>query len=58
MVKVYPQGAGSITWPANNRRLDFIKAVDDNLARYFKGEAGLAEATTKATQDANAALAL
>jgi multiple sugar transport system substrate-binding protein len=58
MVKVYPQGAGSITWPANNRRLDFIKAVDDNLARYFKGEAGLAEATTKATQDANVVLGM
>jgi len=58
MVKVYPQGAGPITWPANNRRTEFVKAIDDNLARYFRGQASLAEATTKATQDANAALSL
>ena len=58
MVKVYPQGAGSITWPANNRRLEFVKAIDENLSRYFRGQASLAEATTKATQEANAVLSL
>jgi ABC-type glycerol-3-phosphate transport system substrate-binding protein len=58
MVKVFPRGAGSITWPANNRRLEFVKAIDENLSRYFRGQASLAEATTKATQDANAVLAL
>ena len=49
MVKVFPRGAGSITWPANNRRLEFVKAIDENLTRYFRGQASLAEATTKAT---------
>jgi multiple sugar transport system substrate-binding protein len=58
MVKVYPQGAGSITWPANNRGLEFVKAIDDNLTPYFRGQASLAEATTKATQAANAVLSL
>ncbi|HEX2513255.1 MAG TPA: hypothetical protein VH257_01025, partial [Chloroflexota bacterium] len=58
MVKVFPRGAGSITWPANNRRLEFVKAIDENLSPYFRGQASLAEATTKATQNANAVLAL
>src|SRR5262249_1761500 len=56
MVKAYPQGAGSIRWPANNRRLDLVKAVDNNLTPYFKGQVSLTEATTKATQEANAVL--
>jgi ABC-type glycerol-3-phosphate transport system substrate-binding protein len=58
MVKVFPQGAGSIRWPANNHRVDLVKAIDDNLAAYFKGQVSLNEATTKAVQDANAILAL
>jgi ABC-type glycerol-3-phosphate transport system substrate-binding protein len=58
MVKAFPQGAGSITWPANNRRVEFVKAVDDNLVRYFKGQTSLTEAATKATQEANAVLSL
>ena len=58
MVKVYPQGAGSIRWPANNRRVDMVKAIDENLGRYWRGQASLVEATTKAVQDANAVLSL
>ena len=58
MVKVYPQGAGPIVWPANNRRTELNKAIDDNLMRYWRGQASLAEATTKATEDANAVLGL
>ena len=58
MVKVYPQGAGPIVWPANNRCTELNKAIDDNLTRYWRGQASLAEATTKATQDANAVLSL
>jgi ABC-type glycerol-3-phosphate transport system substrate-binding protein len=58
MVKVYPQGAGSIRWPANNHRVDLVKAIDENLARFFKGQVSVNEATTKAVQDANAVLSL
>jgi hypothetical protein len=56
MVKAFPQGPGSIRWPANNRRLDFVKAIDDNLTPYFKGQLSLTDATTKATQAANTVL--
>jgi ABC-type glycerol-3-phosphate transport system substrate-binding protein len=56
IVKAYPQGAGSIRWPANNRRVDFLKAIDDNVNAYFKGETSLADATSKAAQAANAIL--
>ena len=31
-----------------------IEAIDDDVTKYFKGQASLAEATTKATQDADA----
>lgn len=58
MVKVYPQGAGSIRWPANNHRVDLVKAIDDSLSRYWRGQASLVETTTKAVQDANAVLSL
>ena len=37
MLKVYPQGAGSIRWPANNRRVDLIKAMDENLTPLLQG---------------------
>jgi ABC-type glycerol-3-phosphate transport system substrate-binding protein len=56
IIKAYPQGAGSIRWPANNRRVDFLKALDDNLVPYFKGQISLNDATSKAVQDANAIL--
>ena len=56
MVKVFPNGAGSIHWPANNHRVDLVKAIDNALSGYFHGQVGLNEATTKAVQDANAVL--
>jgi multiple sugar transport system substrate-binding protein len=56
IIKAYPQGAGAIRWPANSRRVDFLKAIDDNLAPYFKGETSLSDATSKAAQAANAIL--
>ena len=58
MVKVFPNGAGSIRWPANNHRVDLVKAMDDNLSKYFRGQVSLNEATSKAVQDANAVLSL
>jgi ABC-type glycerol-3-phosphate transport system substrate-binding protein len=56
IIKAYPQGAGSIRWPANNRRVDVLKAGDDELAKYFRGETSLADATSKATAAVNAVL--
>jgi hypothetical protein len=58
MVKVFPQGAGSIRWPANNHRVDLVKAIDDALGKYFHGQTSLNEATSKAVEDANAVLSL
>jgi multiple sugar transport system substrate-binding protein len=56
ILKTYPQGAGSIRWPANSRRVDFLKAIDDNLAPYFKGQTSLNDATSTAAQAANVIL--
>ena len=58
IIKAYPNGSGSITWPANNRRVDLVKAIDDNLGRYFKGQASITEATSKAVSDANVVLGM
>jgi ABC-type glycerol-3-phosphate transport system substrate-binding protein len=57
ILKAYPQGAGSLRLPANHRYTELIKVVNDELTPYFKGEAGLAEATSKAVQTGNAVLA-
>src|SRR2546428_13830920 len=54
--KAYPQGAGSIRWPANNKRVDFLKAIDDNMKPYFSGQTSLADATSKSAQAANVIL--
>lgn len=57
IVKAYPQGAGSLRLPANNRRTDLLKVVNDELANFWKGQASVADATAKAVQGANAILA-
>ena len=56
MQKVHPRGPGSIRWPANNRRVDLIKALDENLTPYFKGQTSLNDATSKAVAAGNAVL--
>jgi ABC-type glycerol-3-phosphate transport system substrate-binding protein len=58
MQKVHPRGPGSIRWPANNRRVDLIKALDENLTPYFKGQTSLNDATAKAVAAGNAVLSL
>jgi multiple sugar transport system substrate-binding protein len=56
IVKAYPQGAGSLRLPANNRRTELLKAVNDELANFWKGQASVADATAKAVQAGNAVL--
>ena len=55
-IKAFPQGAGSLRLPANFKRTDLLKAVNDNLATFWKGQASVTEATSKAVQAANAIL--
>jgi ABC-type glycerol-3-phosphate transport system substrate-binding protein len=56
IIKAYPNGAGSLRLPANNRYTDLVKVVNDELTPYFRGTAGLADATSKAVQAGNAVL--
>ena len=55
-VKAYPQGAGSLRLPANYKRTDWLKAVNDELANFWKSNASVADATTKAVAAGNAVL--
>jgi hypothetical protein len=55
-IKAFPQGAGSLRLAANNRYADATKAVNDELTKYFKNEAGLADATSQAAAAANVVL--
>ncbi|HEX2034221.1 MAG TPA: sugar ABC transporter substrate-binding protein [Chloroflexota bacterium] len=57
ILKAYPQGAGSMRLPANRQRPELIRVVNEELAELYRGNAGVAEATGKAVQRANAALA-
>lgn len=57
IVKAFPQGAGSLRLAANHRYADTTKAVNDELTKYFKNEAGLGDATSKAAAAGNAVLA-
>jgi multiple sugar transport system substrate-binding protein len=56
IVKAFPQGAGSLRLPANFRRTALLKAVNDELAVYWKGQTSVGDATTKAVQAGNAIL--
>ena len=58
IVKAYPQGAGSLRQPANFRRTDLLKAVNDELAAYWKGQSSIQDATSKAVQAGNTVLAM
>ena len=57
IIKAYPQGAGSIRLPANYRRTELLKVAGDEIAEFLKGNVSVAEATSKAVQQANAVLA-
>ncbi len=41
---------------ASRARTDLTKVVNDELTKYFRGEAGIGDATTKAVQAGNVAL--
>ncbi len=43
--------------PANRQRPELIRVVNEELAELYRGNAGVAEATGKAVQRANAVLA-
>jgi hypothetical protein len=58
IVKAYPQGAGSLRQPANFRRTDLLKAVNEELAAYWKGQVSVQDATSKAVQAGNTVLAM
>ena len=55
-IKAFPQGAGSLRMAGNNRYADTTKAVNDELTKYFKNEASLADATSQAVAAGNAVL--
>jgi len=57
IVKAFPNGAGTLRTAANNRYPAVVKAVNDELANYFKGNTSVQDASTKAAQAANAELA-
>jgi ABC-type glycerol-3-phosphate transport system substrate-binding protein len=56
IVKAYPQGAGQLRLPANNRYTDLLKATTDELTPLFKGQTGVQDATAKAVAACNAVL--
>lgn len=55
-LKAFPQGAGSLRLAANHRYADTTKAVNEELTKYLKNEAGLADATSKAAAAGNVIL--
>ncbi len=57
IIKAYPQGAGSLRLPANHKRTDLLRVVQEELDAFYKGSASVTEATAKAVQRANAVLA-
>ena len=56
IIKSFPQGAGSVRLPANHRRTELLKVTGDALTDYYKGTTSVAEATSKAVQQANVLL--
>jgi ABC-type glycerol-3-phosphate transport system substrate-binding protein len=56
IVKAYPQGAGSLRLPANNRYTDLLKATTDELTPLFKGQTGVQDAAAKAVAACSAVL--
>ncbi len=56
IIRAYPQGAGSMRLPANHRRNDLIKVVNEEIGELYRGNASVTEATSRAVQRANAVL--
>ena len=55
-LKAFPQGPADCRQPANFKRTDLLKAVGDQLEPFWRGQASVAESTTKAAQAGNAVL--
>lgn len=53
ILKAYPQGAGSLRLPTNYRYTDLLTAINAEMTKYFKGQTGLAEATSASVQAGN-----
>jgi len=56
IIKAFPQGAGSLRLAANNRYSFVVKAVNDELTPFFKGQTSVQDASSKAAQAANTEL--
>jgi ABC-type glycerol-3-phosphate transport system substrate-binding protein len=56
ILRAYPQGAGALRLPANNRYVDMLAATTNELTPYFRGEIGLDAAITRATNATNQVL--
>jgi ABC-type glycerol-3-phosphate transport system substrate-binding protein len=53
IIKAHPQGAGSLRLAANFHYAQVIKVANDELTNFFKGQASVQDATSKAVQAAN-----
>ena len=56
MLKAYPQGPGTLRLAANNRYAQVVTAVNTEMDAFYKGQASVGDATTKAVQAANTEL--
>jgi multiple sugar transport system substrate-binding protein len=55
-IKAFPQGAGSLRLASNYMYSQMVTAVNTEMAAFYRGQASVQDATTKATQAANAIL--
>jgi multiple sugar transport system substrate-binding protein len=56
IIKAFPQGAGSLRTAANNRYPAVVKAVNDELNKFFRGEINVQDAMKNATNAGNVEL--
>jgi hypothetical protein len=55
-LKAFPKGPADCRQPANFKRTELLKAVGDQLEPFWRGQASVTEATTRAVQAGNAVL--
>ncbi len=56
IIKTFPQGAGSLRLAANNRYPAVVKAANDEINKYFRGEVNIQDGMKNATNAANVEL--
>ncbi|HEX2184235.1 MAG TPA: sugar ABC transporter substrate-binding protein [Chloroflexota bacterium] len=56
IIKAFPQGAGSLRFPANFRYTELLRVVNTELDVFFKGQTSVSDALAKATQAGNVVL--